>query len=246
MHDSLEYISKDPIHRAFHHHQITFGLLYAFTENFVLPYSHDEVVHGKGSMLGKMPGDEWRKRANLRLIYGWMWAHPGKKLIFMGSEFGQWREWNHDASLDWHLLDTEEHRGIQHWVRDLNRVLRDETALHEQDFEPRGFEWIDCQDSKNSVLSFVRWDAERVAPVVCVYNFTPVPRSGYRVGVPIAGRWRERLNSDARRYGGSGMGDAASVVTSDEETHGHAQTLVLTLPPLAALFFIPDRVDESD
>jgi 1,4-alpha-glucan branching enzyme len=215
---------------------VTFSLLYAFHENFVLPLSHDEVVHGKRSLISKMPGDEWQKFANLRLLYGYMWAHPGKKLLFMGGEFGQWREWNHDASLDWHLLERPRHRGLRRWVADLNALLIAEPALHERDFDPSGFQWIDCNDNLASVFSLIRWDASRSRPVVAVFNFTPVPRSHYRIGVPLPGRWAERLNSDAGPYGGSGQGNLGHADTTAQAKHGHAQSLDLTLPPLGALF----------
>jgi 1,4-alpha-glucan branching enzyme len=235
MHDSLQYAAEDPIHRSYHHHKLTFGLLYAFHENFVLPYSHDEVVHGKGSMLGKMPGDRWQKFANLRVVYGWMWMHPGKKLLFMGSEFGQWNEWNHETSLDWHLLESVEHRGLQRWVRDLNTFLRGEPALHERDFEPEGFQWIDCNDHASSVFSFLRWDVARQRPLVCAFNFTPVPRPNYRLGVPAGGTWIEVMNSDAELYGGSGQGNLGQVSSSPVAAHGHYQSVLVTLPPLSAI-----------
>ncbi len=240
MHDTLEYIAQDPIHRKFHHHRMTFGLLYAFHENFVLPFSHDEVVHGKGSMIGKMPGDEWQKFANLRTLYGWMWTHPGKKLLFMGGEFGQWQEWSHDRSLDWHLLEHDRHRGLKRWVRDLNTFLRGEPALFQRDFEADGFAWIDCNDSANSVFSFLRWDAARERPLVCVFNFTPVPRANYRLGVPFEGRWVECLNSDAPLYGGGGQGNLGGVDSTPVAAHGHYQSLSVTLPPLGAVVFRPD------
>ncbi len=237
MHDMLRYMSQDPIHRKYHHNSLTFALLYAFNENFVLPLSHDEVVHGKGSMLGKMPGDPWQRFANLRALYGYMYAHPGKKLLFMGGEFGQWAEWDHDRSLDWHLLAEAPHRGLQRWVRDLNTFLRGEPALHEQDFEPAGFEWIDCNDSQQSVVSFLRWNRARDRPVACVCNFTPVPRHNYRVGVPYAGAWQEALNSDAPLYGGSGQGNLGGAETVPVPMHGHDQSLTITVPPLGAVLF---------
>jgi len=237
MHDVLLYMGKDPVHRKYHHGNLTFGLLYAFHENFVLPFSHDEVVHGKGSMLGKMPGDDWQKFANLRLLYGYMYSHPGKKLMFMGSEFGQWNEWNHDASLDWHLLDFERHRGLQRWVRDLNTALRGEPALYERDFDPAGFQWIDGNDSEQSTASFLRRAHDPRRIVVSVCNFTPVPRHDYRLGVPLAGRWEEALNSDALLYGGSGQGNLGGCETTPAAAHGHSQSLNITLPPLAMLLF---------
>ena len=243
MHDTLDYARQDPIHRTFHHHRMTFGMVYAFGENFVLPYSHDEVVHGKGSLIGKMPGDDWQKFANLRTLYGWMWTQPGKKLLFMGGELGQWSEWSHERSLDWHLLDHARHRGLQRWVRDLNTAMRGEPALHEQDTAPEGFAWIDCNDSVNSVFSFLRQDRQRERPLVCVFNFTPVPRPNYRLGVPFAGRWEEALNSDATLYGGSGQGNLGGVDSNPAAAHGHFQSIVVTLPPLAALMFGPARRD---
>jgi 1,4-alpha-glucan branching enzyme len=239
MHDTLEYMAKDPIYRRYHHNNLTFRLLYAFFENFILPLSHDEVVHGKGSLLGKMPGDDWHKFANLRLLLGYMYAQPGKKLLFMGGEFGQWREWAHDESLDWHLLQYAPHSGLRHWVTDLNRLYRRESALHQLDFDPAGFEWIDCNDVENSVVSFVRkgHNAQDIVLVVC--NFTPVTRLGYRVGVPSPGFWKELLNSDAREYGGSGQGNLGGVEAEAVPSHGRPCSLNITLPPLAALFFEP-------
>ena len=236
MHDTLKYIARDPIHRPFHHGEMTFGLVYAFTENFVLPLSHDEVVHGKGSMLAKMPGDRWQQFANLRAYYGFMFGHPGKKLLFMGCEFAQEREWNHDASLDWHLLDHPEHAGMQRLVRDLNRLYRDTPALHEQDFTPAGFEWIDHEDARRSTLSFVRRGvAGGLMLVVC--NFAPVVHHGFRLGVPAAGHWHERLNTDSAYYGGSNVGTPLGVATTQAvHSHGREQSLVLNLPPLATVF----------
>jgi len=238
MHDTLDYFHRDPIYRGFHHGQLTFSLWYAFNENFVLPLSHDEVVYGKGSLIGKMPGDDWQRFANLRLLFGTMWAHPGKKLVFMGGEFGQWREWNHDQSLDWHLADYPLHAGVQAWVRDLNGALARIPALHAQDFTHDGFAWIDCCDAANSVVAFVR-RAPGAAPLVVVCNYTPVPRHDYRLGVPLPGRWREVLNSDAACYGGSGMGNCGGVDAAPVEAHGHAQSVSLTLPPLGVLFLEP-------
>jgi 1,4-alpha-glucan branching enzyme len=237
MHDMLDYMSLDPVHRTYHHDRITFSLLYAFSENFVLPFSHDEVVHGKGSMIGKMPGDEWQKFANLRLLYGYMTGHPGKKLLFMGSEFGQWREWNHDVSLDWHLAGLPAHRGLQRWVRDLNTFYRAEPTLHTTDFDAEGFSWIDCHDIERSVISFVRKRRDGGSPVVFVCNFTPVPRHNYRIGVPAGGAWHERLNSDAPLYGGSGQGNLGQVTATPVASHGHPHSLTLTLPPLGLLAF---------
>jgi 1,4-alpha-glucan branching enzyme len=240
MHDTLDYVAHDPIHRRYHHNELTFSLWYAFTENFVLPLSHDEVVYGKRSLLSKMPGDRWRQFANLRLLLGWMWSHPGKKLLFMGCEFGQWREWNHDTALDWHLTDDGDHRGLQRWVADLNALYRREPALHRRDFSAEGFEWIDANDNDNSVLTFVRRGGEG-PPVLVACNFTPVARHGYRVGVPLAGAWREALNSDAPIYGGSGVGNLGRVVAEPVAWHGRTQSVTLTLPPLAAVVFTPEE-----
>jgi 1,4-alpha-glucan branching enzyme len=237
MHDTLEYMEKDPVHRKYHHNRLTFRLLYAYHENFILPLSHDEVVHGKGSLLRKMPGDDWQKFANLRLLLGYMYAQPGKKLLFMGGEFGQWNEWYHDVSLDWGLLDYPLHKSLQHWVADLNRLYRDETALHVLDFDPTGFEWIDCNDSQHSVVSLLRKTASGEDGILAVFNFTPVPRHGYRVGAPSAGFWKEVLNSDAAEYGGSGMGNLGGKETEEIPCHGRPWSLDLTLPPLGAVFF---------
>ncbi len=235
MHDTLRYLREDPIHRRYHHHEITFRMVYAFNENFVLPLSHDEVVHGKGALVAKMPGDDWQKFANLRLLYAYLYAQPGKKLLFMGSELAQWAEWNHDQSLDWHLLAYDRHRGVQRLVKDLNRIYRDTPALHRQDCEPEGFAWIEGGDAQNSVLIF-----ERIAPpdqhVVVVCNMTPVPRQDYRVGVPSAGAWRELLNTDASIYGGSGAGNPEAVQSEEVPYHGRAQSLRVSVPPLAVLF----------
>ncbi len=237
MHDTLTYMGKDPIHRRFHHNQLTFRMLYAFTENFVLPLSHDEVVHGKGSLLKKLSGHDEEKFANLRLLYGYMYGQPGKKLLFMGGEFGQWREWCHEESLDWHLLQYEPHAATQRWVQDLNRLYRAEPALHELDFDPAGFEWIDCNDSDQSTLSFLRRARSTDELILVVCNFTPIPRFNYRVGVPRGGLWNELLNSDAREYGGGGMGNAGGFAADPLPAHGRSHSLNLTLPPLAALFF---------
>jgi 1,4-alpha-glucan branching enzyme len=241
MHDTLRYMSHDPVHRKFHHNDLTFGLLYGFSENFILPLSHDEVVHGKGSILGRMPGDRWQRFANLRAYYGFMWSHPGKKLLFMGSEFGQEREWNHDNSLDWHLLDDPLHHGVHQLVRDLNRLYRTEVALHRFDASPDGFAWIDANDNEQSCLAFLRRgsDPREIAVIVC--NFTPVPRQGYRIGVPWTGRYVERLNTDAIEYGGSGMGNRGEVEAERIPWHGHPQSLTLTLPPLSTTIFVYDR-----
>ncbi|RJQ63320.1 MAG: 1,4-alpha-glucan branching protein GlgB [Desulfobacteraceae bacterium] len=236
MHDTLEYITKDPIHRSYHHNRLNFRMLYAFTENFVLPLSHDEVVHGKGSLVGKMPGDDWQKFANLRLLLAYMYAQPGKKLLFMGAEIGQWKEWNHDESLEWHLLAYPLHSGLYRWVGDLNRIYRQEPALYERDFDPEGFAWIDCNDYLQSAISLIRrGDSDREG-IICVFNFTPVVRYNYRVGAPARGFWKELLNSDARDYGGSGQGSLGGVTTTPVPFHGHTHSLNLTLPPLGAVF----------
>ena len=240
MHDTLDYAKHDPIHRRYHHNELTFSLWYAFSENFVLPLSHDEVVYGKRALVSKMPGDRWQQLANLRLLLGWMWAHPGKKLLFMGGEFGQWREWNHDLALDWHLTDLDDHRGIQRWVADLNRTYRSYAALHERDFSPEGFEWIDANDSDNSVLTFLR-RGDNDAPVLVACNFTPVARHGYRVGLPLAGAWREVLNSDAPPYGGSGVGNMGRVQSEPAPWHGRPHSALLTLPPLGVVMFVPEE-----
>jgi 1,4-alpha-glucan branching enzyme len=236
MHDTLGYMCKDPIHRQYHHNQLTFRLIYAYHENFVLPLSHDEVVHGKGSLLRQMSGDDWQKFANLRLLYGYMYAQPGKKLLFMGGEFGQWDEWYHEESLHWHLLELSPHASLQRWVEDLNRLYRNERALHQLDFDPRGFEWIDCNDSQNSVLSLIRKGRSESDILVIVCNFTPVPRLNYRVGVPTGGYWREILNSDAEEYGGSGHGNLGGVEASPIPFHSRSYSLNLTVPPLGAIF----------
>ncbi len=240
MHDTLAYMSQDPIYRKYHHHEMTFGIHYAYSENFVLPLSHDEVVHGKGSLLGKMPGDQWQRFANLRAYYGFMWGHPGKKLLFMGCEFGQEREWNHDQSLDWHLLDDPAHRGVQHLIRDLNTLYRGEPALHERDCAPDGFHWIDGGDAENNVFSFVRRGGDGARPVVVVSNMAPVAREGFRIGMPREGDWREVLNTDASVYGGSGAGNGGRVVARGEAMHGQPCSASLTLPPLATLFLTPE------
>ena len=234
MNDTLAYMREDPINRKYHHDKMTFGLVYAFEENFVLPLSHDEVVHGKRSLLGRMPGDEWQKFANLRAYYGFMFAHPGKKLMFMGAEIAQQREWNHDAELDWQLLEKSNHRGVQSLVRDLNRTYRDTRALHELDFSAEGFEWLDRQDKDSSVFCWVRWASDG-SFVVCVCNFTPLPRPGYRIGVPQTGAYCELLNTNSEDYGGTGMGNTDTLSTEKVEAHGRLQSLQLDLPPLACL-----------
>jgi len=238
MHDTLAYFAKDPVHRRFHHDRITFSIWYAFAENFVLPLSHDEVVYGKRGLLDKMPGDDWQRFANLRLLFGWMWTHPGKKLLFMGGEFGQSREWNHEESLDWGQAAHGRHAELAHWVGDLNRLYRDEPALHEVDFDPHGFRWIDCNDAENGVISYLRRDrAGRAVVVVC--NLTPVPRHGYVVGLPHGGAWRELLNGDAAIYGGSGLGNGGAVEAREAPAHGLGWSAALTLPPLAVVVLGP-------
>jgi 1,4-alpha-glucan branching enzyme len=236
MNDTLQYMSLDPVHRKYHQNQLTFRMIYAFHENFVLSLSHDEVVHGKGSLLGKMPGDLWQKFANLRLLFGYMFAQPGKKLLFMGCEFGQWSEWGHDTSLDWHLLDLQSHRQLQRWFIDLNRAYRTQPALHELDCESAGFEWIDGSDSDQSMLSFLRKPSGQDEAILCVLNFTPVPRLGYRVGVPWPGSWKEILNSDARLYGGADIGNSGETVSQPVPMHGRPNSLNLTVPPLGVIF----------
>ena len=237
MHDTLLYMSKNPIHRKYHHNKLTFRGLYAFTENFVLPLSHDEVVHGKGSLIAKMAGDEWQKFANLRLLFGYMYTQPAKKLLFMGVEFGQWSEWNHDGSIDWWVLQFPFHQGAQRWVRDLNAFYRGQPALYETDFSPDGWRWIDADDSDNSVLTYMRFRKDGTAPLVMACNFTPVPRPGYRVGVPQQGHWHEVLNSNAGIYGGTDQGNFGGRDTELIACHGHEQSLLLDLPPLAMVVF---------
>ncbi|RZT91983.1 1,4-alpha-glucan branching protein GlgB [Rivibacter subsaxonicus] len=239
MHDTLKVFQKDPIHRRHHHNELSFSLVYAFDENFILPLSHDEVVHGKGSLINKMPGDAWQQFANLRALLGWQWTHPGKKLLFMGCEFAQRREWNFDAALDWHLLDDARHRGIQQWVRDLNRLYRERPALHARDCEAEGFEWICADDAANSVLAFLRHDGEGRSLLVAL-NLTPLPREGYRLGVNGPGRWREILNSDAALYGGSNLGNGLGPVAAEAvPAHGRAHSIAVLLPPLALVVFEP-------
>ncbi|MCL1926623.1 MAG: 1,4-alpha-glucan branching protein GlgB [Syntrophorhabdaceae bacterium] len=241
MHDTLAFMEQDPVYRKFHFGQLTFALLYAFHENFVLPFSHDEVVHLKRSMLGKMPGDLWQKFANLRLLYSYMYAHPGKKMLFMGGEIAQWEEWDHDSSLDWHLLQWDKHHGMRKFVRDLNHVYRATPAFFEQDFSHKGFEWIDFRDMDNSVVSLLRLAKDPRDCALCVFNFTPVPREGYRIGVPYDGRYLEVLNSDAAVYGGSNVGNSAAVNAQEISWMGRPYSIHLTLPPLGALFFLPER-----
>jgi len=241
MHDMLDYVEKDPIHRRWHHNRITFSLLYAFTENFVLPFSHDEVVYGKRSMLAKIPGDPWQQHATLRALYGYMYGHPGKKLVFMGSEFGQWNEWNVDASLDWHLLAEPMHEAHRRWLRDLNHAYRRERALHEVDFDPSGFRWIDCDDGDNSVVSLIRRARDPQDFIVIVANFTPVPRPGYRIGVPEDGWYRELLNSDSEIYGGGNVGNGGGVQADASPMHGMDYSMSLMLPPLGFVMLKKQR-----
>jgi 1,4-alpha-glucan branching enzyme len=236
MHDTLKYFQLDPIHRQFHHNRLTFRMLYSYHENFVLPLSHDEVVHGKGSLIGKMSGDEWQRFANLRLLFGYMYAQSGKKLLFMGGEFGQVREWTHDSSLEWHVLRYQHHRGMQLWMEQLNRLYRSEPALHVLDADPAGFEWVDCNDSANSTISLLRKSESESDTVLVVCNFTPVPRTTYRIGVPHGGYWRELLNSDGAAYGGSNMGNGGGVNAEAIPAHGRPYSLKMILPPLTALF----------
>ncbi len=237
MHDTLEYFRQDSLFRKYHHNKLTFRMIYAFYENFVLPLSHDEVVYGKGSLLGKMPGDAWQQFANLRLLFGYMFGQPAKKLLFMGGEFGQRREWAHDGSLDWELTQQDEHRNLQRWVADLNQLYRRESPLHEYDLNSLGFEWIDCNDSESSVVSFIRKGASSDDVILVVCNFTPISRTNYRLGVPRGGPWQELLNSDATQYGGSGWGNFGGVTAVPVPLHGRTHSVTLTLPPLSALFF---------
>jgi 1,4-alpha-glucan branching enzyme len=240
MHDTLSYFQKDPVYRRFHHHTLTFSLMYAFSENFVLPLSHDEVVHGKKSLLDKMPGDRWQKFANLRALYAYMWAHPGKKLLFMGGELAEWKEWNYDGSLHWDLLEHAEHQGVQSLVRDLNNAYRAHPALYEIDDAPEGFRWLEPNDATNNVLAFARLDSNGERPVVCVLNLSPVPRYDYRVGMPICCGWRELVNTDSAFYGGSGIGNLGGVQAEPVPWHDQPFSAKLTLPPLGAVWLIPE------
>jgi 1,4-alpha-glucan branching enzyme len=235
MHDTLEYIGHEPIHRRYHHGKMTFGMLYAFSERFILPLSHDEVVYGKRSLLGRMPGDHWQRFANLRAYLGFMWTHPGKKLLFMGGEFGQEREWDHDGQLEWHLLDDPAHRGVQRLLRDLNRLYTAEPALHERDYDEAGFRWIVSDDDEQSVFAYLRMPAGNGPPLLSVSNFTPVPRERYRLGVPEAGTWRAVINTDASCYGGSGYAGGCAITAEPAPRHDQAASLLLDLPPLATL-----------
>jgi 1,4-alpha-glucan branching enzyme len=239
MHDTLEYFAREPVHRAYHHQELTFRTLYAFNENFTLPLSHDEVAHGKGSLLSKMPGDDWQRFANLRLLYAYMYAQPGKKLLFMGAEIAQHDEWRHDGSLDWHLLAYERHQGVERLLSELNALYRGEPTLHELDDEPGGFEWVDGSDAQQSVFSFLRKDRAG-RPMLAVFNMTPVPRHGHAIGVPTLGRYREVLNTDAQEYGGTGQGNLGGVTAREEPMHGRPASVELTLPPLGAVFLVLD------
>jgi 1,4-alpha-glucan branching enzyme len=240
MHDTLEYFSQDPVYRRFHHHELTFSLMYAFSENFILPLSHDEVVHGKGSLLSKMPGDRWQQMANLRALYAYMWAHPGKQLLFMGQEFGQDREWSHERSLDWHLLEDPGHGGLQNLVRDLNHVYRDHPALWERDDDHEGFGWLEANDADANVMAFVRWGMGESRPVVCICNLSPVPRPDYRVGLPRSGKWSEVLNTDAGLYGGSNVGNMGGVEADAQPWHNQQFSAAVTLPPLGVVWLVPE------
>jgi 1,4-alpha-glucan branching enzyme len=241
MHDTLAYFKEDPIHRKYHHGRLTFSLIYAFNENFTLPLSHDEVVHGKGSLVGKMPGDGWQQFANLRALYGYMWAHPGKKLLFMGGEFGQRREWTHDGELEWWVCERPEHAGLKRWIEDLNRAYRAEPALWQVDFSHEGFEWIDANDAQNSVISFLRKPRGGGPVVAVVCNLTPLPRENYVLGVPRAGTWREIVNSDAKDYGGAGWGNLGAVQSAPLAAHGRPHSLTLTLPPLSSIYLRSEK-----
>jgi 1,4-alpha-glucan branching enzyme len=238
MHDTLHYIEEQPVYRKYHHGELTFGLVYAFSEKFVLPISHDEVVYGKRSLIGKMPGDAWQKFANLRAYLGFMWTHPGKKLLFMGSEIAQQREWNHDHGLDWYLLDEPANRGVQSLVRDLNAAYRSLPALHQRDCHPDGFRWVVMDDAEQSVFAYLRLGGEGAPPALVVCNFTPVPRYAYRLGVPQGGAWREVLNTDAAVYGGSNVGNGGGVQADDAPSHDLPASLLLTLPPLATIVLV--------
>ena len=238
MHDTLNYLAHEPIHRSYHQNELTFRGLYGWSENFVMPLSHDEVVHGKGSLVNKMPGDEWQKFANVRLLLAWMYGQPGKKLLFMGGELGQLREWNYATNLDWHLLDHANHSGMQRWVKDLNAFYRQYPALYEADSQPDGFEWIDCTDSNNSVFIFMRRAPSTDEVVICAFNFTPVPCANYRIGVPGPGLWKEALNSDSTIYWGSNIGNYGGMEAEAQPSHGHPYSVTMTLPPLAAVFLV--------
>jgi 1,4-alpha-glucan branching enzyme len=239
MHDTLGYFAHEPIHRRYHHHELTFSLVYAFSENFILPLSHDEVVHGKSALVDKMPGDRWQKLANLRALYGYMWAHPGKNLLFMGGELAQWREWSAETSLDWHLLEDRDHQGVQSLVRDLNHAYRETPALWEDDFQPTGFRWLEPNDAAANVLAFMRVGSNPKRPLVCISNLSPVPRYGYRLGLPLRGHWREVVNTDAGYYGGSDVGNLGEVKAEATPWHDQPFSAEVTLPPLAAVWLVP-------
>ncbi|MFZ5829168.1 MAG: alpha amylase C-terminal domain-containing protein, partial [Planctomycetota bacterium] len=241
MNDTRRYMRHDPIHRRYHHDELTFSLIYAFHENFVLPLSHDEVVHGKGSLLDQMPGDLWQKFANLRLLYGYMWTHPGKKLLYMGGEFGQWNEWNFDESLQWHLLQWDSHQGLQKCVADLNRLIKHEKSLHQIDFDYHGFEWVDCHDHDNSTLSYIRRAKDPGDYVQVICNFTPVPRLKHRLGVPEVCWYREIMNTDSTFYAGSNMGNGPGVMAEPIPSHGRPASVELVLPPLGLVVLKPER-----
>jgi 1,4-alpha-glucan branching enzyme len=241
MHDTLEYFSSDPLFRKYNHGRLTFSLIYAFHENFVLSLSHDEVVYGKSSLIGKMPGDDWQKFANLRLLYGYMYCHPGKKLLFMGGEFGQWQEWYHEESLHWHLLEQPRHQGLKKWVQDLNAFLKTEPALHEYDFGQEGFQWVDISDWESSIVSFIRKGKDGKDTLLVVCNLTPVPRDNYKIGVPSGGFWKEVLNSDAWMYGGTGKGNFGGMEAGPVPCHGLYYSLSATLPPLGIVVFKQQR-----
>jgi 1,4-alpha-glucan branching enzyme len=246
MHDTLSYLAHDPVHRKYHHNLLTFRPVYAGSENFILPLSHDEVVYMKGSLVGKMPGDDWQKFATVRLLLAYQAAVPGKKLLFMGNEIAQWGEWDHDTSLQWHLLEWPPHAGMQRLVADLNRLHREVPELHERDFDPNGFQWVDCTDFASSVITFLRFPVQPGRALLAAFNFTPVPRAAYRVGVPFGGTWKEILNTDAVEYAGSGSGNYGSAETRDIPGHGRPFSLELTLPPLAAVFFQSPGQQGSD
>jgi 1,4-alpha-glucan branching enzyme len=247
MNDTLKYMSQDPVHRKFHHDKLTFRGLYSYSENFMLPLSHDEVVHGKASLLSKMPGDHWQKFANLRLLLGSQWTLPAKKLLFMGCEFGQWIEWNFDQSLDWHLLEYPLHHGVMKWVSDLNKLMRSEPSMYEYDCKPqKGFEWVDCQDNEQSIVCFLRKGSKENDEVLVICNYTPIPRDGYRIGVPQRGFWKEVLNSDATEYGGSGIGNFGGVWSDDWAQHGHNQSISLRVPPLSMLVLKLEKADKAE
>jgi 1,4-alpha-glucan branching enzyme len=247
MHDMLDYMKEDPVHRKWHHNKITFSMMYAYSERFMLPFSHDEVVHGKRSMVDKMPGDMWQKHASLRALYGYMFTHPGKKLLFMGGEIGQWREWNHDWQLDWEVLGDPLHAGLQRWVRDLNRLYAAEPSLYEADFDMGGFSWIDCNDHEHSIIALTRRAGGPAGHqagtdfTIAIVNFTPVPRRGYRLGVPHPGAYKELLNSDSDIYGGSNVGNQGLVTAEEKPSHGHEFSLSLSVPPLGFLILKPNK-----